>query len=67
MMPETVVRFENWRHGFEGFLVIDGTVVASASGVQGFLRLRTVVSSRWAVQLTVLEESRRSRAHDAGH
>jgi hypothetical protein len=37
------------------------------AGVQGFLRLRTVVSTRWAGQPTVLEESRRSRAHDAGH
>jgi hypothetical protein len=37
------------------------------AGVQGFLGLRTVVSSRWAGQPTVLEESRRSRGHDANH
>ena len=37
------------------------------AGVQDFLGLRTVVSARWAGQPTVLEESRRSRAHDADH
>ena len=34
------------------------------SGVEGFLKLRTVVSNRWAGRPTVLEESRRSRAHE---
>jgi hypothetical protein len=38
-----------------------------SAGVQDFLRLRTAVSSRWAGQPTVLEESRRSRGHDANH
>lgn len=31
-MPEIVVRFEKSRHGFEGFLVIDSTVLGPASG-----------------------------------
>jgi hypothetical protein len=33
-------------------------------GVQSFLKLRSVVSKRWAGHPTVLEETRRSRAHE---
>jgi len=33
-------------------------------GVQGFLKLRRVVSNKWTGHPTVLEETRRSRAHD---
>ena len=33
-------------------------------GVQGFLKLRSAVSGRWAGHPTVLEETRRSRAHE---
>lgn len=36
------------------------------SGVEGFLKLRSVVSSRWAGRPTVLEEVRRSRGHETG-
>lgn len=35
------------------------------TGVQGFLKLRNVVSTRWTGHPTVLEESRRTRHHDA--
>jgi len=35
------------------------------AGVQGFLKLRSVVPSRWAGHPTVLEEARRSRDHEA--
>jgi hypothetical protein len=34
------------------------------TGVQGFLKLRSVVSCRWTGHPTVLEETRRSRAHE---
>ena len=34
-------------------------------GVQGFLRLEGVVSSRWSGHPTVLEETRRLRGHEA--
>ena len=34
-------------------------------GVQGFLKLRNVVSAEWTATPTVLEESRRTRRHDA--
>lgn len=34
-------------------------------GVQGFLKLRNVVSAGWAGRPTVLEESGRMRNHDA--
>jgi len=34
------------------------------SGVQGFLRLRGVVSNRWPGRPAVLEETRRSRRHE---
>jgi hypothetical protein len=33
-------------------------------GVQGFLKLRSAVSGRWAGHPTVLEEVRRSRDHE---
>ena len=33
-------------------------------GVQGFLKLRSAVSGRWAGHPTVLEEARRSRDHE---
>jgi len=33
------------------------------AGVQGFLKLRSVVSDRWIGDPGVLEETRRSRAH----
>jgi hypothetical protein len=33
------------------------------AGVQGFLKLRSVVSKRWTGHPDVLEETRRSRAH----
>lgn len=33
------------------------------TGVRGFLRLRRVVSGRWAGHPSVLEETRRSRHH----
>ena len=32
------------------------------TGVQGFLKLRSVVSNRWTGHTTVLEETRRSKA-----
>ena len=35
------------------------------TGVQGFLKLRNVVSTRWTGHPTVLEESGRTRHHDA--
>ncbi len=35
------------------------------AGVQGFLKLRSVVPSRWTGHPTVLEEVRRSRDHEA--
>jgi len=35
------------------------------TGVQGFLKLRSVVPSRWTGHPTVLEETRRSRNHEA--
>lgn len=34
------------------------------TGVQGFLKLRNVVSTRWTGHPTVLKESRRTRHHD---
>jgi len=34
-------------------------------GVQGFLKLKNVVSSKWTDRTTVLEETRRSRKHEA--
>jgi len=34
-------------------------------GVRGFLKLRGVVSKRWAGRPDVLQESRRSRGHEA--
>jgi len=34
------------------------------TGVQGFLKLRSVVSNRWTGHPTALEETRRSRAHE---
>jgi hypothetical protein len=36
------------------------------SGVQNFLKLRRVISTKWTGQPTVLEETRRSRAHETG-
>ena len=36
------------------------------TGVQGFLKLKGVVSSRWTGHPTVLEEARRSRNHETG-
>jgi hypothetical protein len=33
-------------------------------GVQGFLRLRSIVSDKWAGPPNVLEETRRSRNHE---
>lgn len=33
-------------------------------GVQGFLRLRSIVSGKWAGPPSVLEETRRSRNHE---
>jgi len=35
------------------------------AGVQGILKLRSVVPSRWTGHPTVLEETRRSRDHEA--
>jgi len=35
------------------------------AGVQGFLKLRSVVPSKWTGHPTVLEETRRSRDHEA--
>ena len=35
------------------------------AGVRGFLKLKSVVSSRWTYRPTVLEEVRRSRDHEA--
>ena len=35
------------------------------TGVQGFLKLRNVVSTGWTGHPTVLKESRRTRHHDA--
>ncbi|MEM1944584.1 MAG: hypothetical protein QW756_00650 [Nitrososphaerota archaeon] len=37
---------------------------AMEAGVQGFLKLREVVSERWAGHPTVLSEFRRSREHE---
>jgi hypothetical protein len=34
------------------------------TGVEDFLKLRTIVSNRWIGHPTVLDESRRSRAHE---
>ena len=34
------------------------------AGIQGFLELRSLVSSRWVGRPTVLEETRRSRGHE---
>jgi hypothetical protein len=34
------------------------------TGVQGFLKLKSVVSSKWTGYPTVLEETRRSRHHE---
>jgi hypothetical protein len=34
------------------------------AGVEGFLKLRSSVSNRWTERPTVLEDSRRSRAHE---
>lgn len=34
------------------------------TGIQGFLKLRRVVSTRWTGRPTVLEETRRSRSHE---
>jgi len=34
-------------------------------GVQGFLRLRTTVSNKWRGRPSVVEETRKSRSHDA--
>jgi hypothetical protein len=34
------------------------------TGVQGFLKLRSAVSSKWTGHPTVLEETRRSRGHE---
>jgi len=39
-------------------------LVEIASGVQGFLDLRNVVSRRWRGRPAVLEETRRSRDHE---
>jgi len=36
------------------------------SGIQGFLKLRSVISTAWTGRPTVLEETRRSRAHETG-
>jgi predicted CopG family antitoxin len=36
------------------------------AGIQGLLRLRSTVSSRWSGRPTVLEEARRSRRHETG-
>jgi hypothetical protein len=36
------------------------------AGVQGFLKLGSVVSSRWTGHPTVLDEVRRSRNHETG-
>lgn len=33
------------------------------TGVQGFLKLKSAVSSRWTGHPTVLEETRRARSH----
>ncbi len=35
------------------------------TGVQGFLQLKSVVSSRWTGHPTVLEETRRLRRHES--
>jgi hypothetical protein len=35
------------------------------TGVKGFLRLKSVVSGKWTGHPSVLEESRRSRRHEA--
>lgn len=35
------------------------------NGVQGFLKLRSIVSSKWTGHPAVLEETRRSRNHEA--
>jgi len=34
------------------------------TGIQGFLKLKSDVSSRWVGHPTVLEETRRSRGHE---
>jgi len=36
------------------------------AGIQGFLKLRSAVSGRWAGHPTALEEVRRSRDHEPG-
>ena len=36
------------------------------TGIQGLLKLKSAVSSRWSDRPTVLEETRRSRGHETG-
>ena len=44
-------------------LLSDENLEEMRAGVQGFLKLRSVVSSSWTSHPTVLEEARRSRDH----
>jgi len=46
-------------------LLSDENLEEMRAGVQGFLKLRSVVPSRWTGHPTVLEETRRSRDHEA--
>ncbi|MEM2704277.1 MAG: hypothetical protein QXR45_14090 [Candidatus Bathyarchaeia archaeon] len=46
-------------------LLEDEELKSMKEGVQGFLALRSVVSSKWVGPLSVVEEVRRSRRHEA--
>jgi len=41
-----------------------GEIVEMRSGVEGFLKLRDAVSSRWKGEPSVLDESRKSKRHE---
>lgn len=47
------------------FPLSEESVNQMKAGVRGFLKLRDLVSTRWAGRPAVLEETRRSRGHEA--
>ncbi|MGB9854199.1 MAG: hypothetical protein ACPLRY_05265 [Candidatus Bathyarchaeales archaeon] len=62
---------KTWAELLEKLVTSEKTIILTKnklsemrSGVHGFLQLKNVVSSKWAGQPTVLEESRRLRSHE---
>ena len=62
---------KTWAELLSQLIASKGTIILNDEklkeikiGVQGFLRLKDVVSSKWTGRPTVLEETRGSRTHE---